>query len=207
MKDPQGGESMSTTAEAPVRVPEISASETLRTVAERMSELLPKGFRTEILGGELVVSPTPSVKHGGVITLIRNQISVQLPAELVTMEVLSLGWDSGDDVAVPDLLVIPTAVLHEEGWLMEPDIAEFALEVVSPGNSRTDTAVKPAIYAEWGIPIFLLADPRRGELVCRWDPRDGAYRSEQHLAFGDPIELPSPLKGVFIETDGLPRYT
>ncbi|GAA1092929.1 Uma2 family endonuclease [Nocardiopsis composta] len=200
---------MSVTAPELPDVFKAAPEEPLRSVADRMAEMLPPGYRVEILGGELVVSPTPSVIHMGDISLIRRQIDAQLPATLITGEVLSAGLsgDSGD-LAIPDLAVLPVTAMDDYGtdWLVSPDTVEFVMEVVSPGNSKTDTVAKVDRYASWAIPIYLLVDPRDGTVVCRSAPRDGEYQAIRKFTFGDMVKLPSPLDNVRIDTAELRRY-
>src|SRR5690606_41812224 len=104
------GAPMSVTAPELPDVFKAAPEEPLRSVADRMAEMLPPGYRVEILGGELVVSPTPSVIHTGDISLIRRQIDAQLPATLITGQALSaaLSGASGD-LAIPDPAARPVA--------------------------------------------------------------------------------------------------
>ncbi|MFW5417653.1 Uma2 family endonuclease [Nocardiopsis sp. CNT-189] len=200
---------MSATAPELPDVFKAAPEEPLRSVAGRMAEMLPPGYRVEILGGELVVSPTPSYGHNRHITLIRRQIEAQLPDSLLAMEVLSTGLSGNSgDLATPDLIVVPDTDSDrlDREWLLAPDAVEFVMEVVSPGSSKTDTVAKVDRYASWAIPIYLLVDPRDGTIVCRSDPRDGEYRAVCRFAFGDMVKLPSPLEGVRIDTARLRRY-
>ena len=80
------------------------------------------------------------------------------------------------------------------------------MEVVSKGNPATDIQVKPGEYARWGIPIYLLIDPRQGTMVLYSDPVEGAYQGRHWMRFGDTVMLPEPLKGLEIETADLPCY-
>lgn len=186
----------------------IPADQPLRAVAEHMAGMLPAGYRVEILGGSIVVSPTPSNKHNLTIRRIMLQLEEQLPEDKVTVQVTSVGEPGeDDDYAIPDLVVLPAEAEDDDEWLNAPDVADFVLEVVSKGNSKTDTHVKPGEYAGWGIPIYLLVDPRKGTLVCYSDPHDGAYQAVHRMAFGGTVVLPEPLEGIRIHTDKLRRYS
>lgn len=202
---------MSVAAVEPPAAPPSAAAEdtTLRTVAERMADMLPEGFRAEILEGSIVVSPTPTKKHAEVIRCISEQMSPQLPEGMACYQVLSVGTSDGNsDYASPDLVVFPIAKAREDDdWLSAPDSVDLVLEVVSPGNARNDTESKPRVYAAMGIPVYLLVDPRDGSITCYSDPREGRFQAEHRMKFGDTIILPEPLKDLSIETGDLPCYS
>ncbi|GAA1115546.1 Uma2 family endonuclease [Nocardiopsis composta] len=179
----------------------------LRVAAQKTAELLPDGYRVEILGGNIVVSPTPTNKHNGVIRRVLLQLENQLPESRITLQTTSVGWaGEDDDIVIPDLVILPVEAEDDDVWLNSPDVIDFALEVVSRGNSMIDTKIKPGVYAGMAIPVYLILDPRDGAITCYSDPRGGTYRSVHHWKFGDTVVLPAPLKDVEIETGGLPRY-
>ncbi len=181
--------------------------ESLRDLAEQASRVFPPGYRIEILGGSLIVSPTPLAKHNGIVRRIMMQLESQLPESKVCFHTTSVESVADDeDYAIPDLLVLPAEVEDEEEWLFTADIVDLALEVVPKGNSTSDTVTKVGVYAQWGIPVYLLVDPRGGEIVLYSDPREGEYRGVHRLKFGDPVELPEPLKDLTIDTSKFPLY-
>ncbi|TDQ51609.1 Uma2 family endonuclease [Actinorugispora endophytica] len=164
-------------------------SETLRDVAERMTEVLP-GYRIEILGGKLVVSPTPTAKHNGIIRLLQLQLDSQLPAGKVPLQTTSIEGPGPDqDYCTPDLLALPAEVTDEDDWLFSADIVDKLRE-----------------YAEWGIPLYLLVDPRDGAVVVYSDPSRREYRGVHRMTFGDSVVLPEPLRDVKLDSSGFRRY-
>nr|WP_245928763.1 Uma2 family endonuclease [Murinocardiopsis flavida] len=178
----------------------------LRAAADRIAARYP-AYRAEVIDGAIVVSPPRSARHNGIVSRIMMTLERQLPEERICLQTTSIeNDDDSEDYAIPDLLVLPSAVEEEDEWLFTADIVDLALEVVSKGNATTDTVAKVHTYAEWMIPIFLLVDPRKGEIVLYSDPRDGAYQGVHRLKFGDPVALPEPLSGVSIDTAKLPRY-
>ncbi|WP_420162040.1 Uma2 family endonuclease [Nocardiopsis sp. CNT-189] len=179
----------------------------LRAAARRTAESLPDGYRVEILGGNIIVSPVSTNEHNGVIRRVLLQLEKQLPESRITLQTTSVGRaGEDDDIVIPDLVVLPVEAEDDDVRLNSPDVVDFALEVVSRGNSTIDTKVKPGVYAGMGIPVHLLLDPRDGAITCYSDPRNGTYQSVHHWKFGDTVVLPAPLKDVEIETEGLPRY-
>lgn len=161
----------------------------------------------EVLDGTITASPQSANSHNGVVRRVMLQLERQLTADRMTYQVSSVGFDIDDeDLAIPDLVVLPAKAEEDDRWLNAPDVVDLVLEVTSPGNAATDVRVKPRVYARMGVPIYLLIDPRHGSAICHSDPRDGEYQGVHQYAYGAAIALPDPLGGVRIETDALPRY-
>lgn len=176
----------------------------LRELADHLD--VPEGFKVEVVEGTIVMSPTPSKKHGAVVRRLDRQLIPQLPEDRVAEQNYSIEALEGEDFASPDLLVVPVAVEEEDGWLVEPDAVDCVVEVVSPSNHTNDTKVKPSLYARWRIPVYLIIDPRNGTTRVYWDPQGGEYRAHHDTEFGDEVVLPEPLKDVRIDTSVFPRY-
>ncbi|WP_158613015.1 Uma2 family endonuclease [Nocardiopsis sp. Huas11] len=177
----------------------------LRELADSLDT--PPGVKVEVIEGAIVMSPTPSKRHAGVLRRLYDQLARQLPEDRVAEQVCSVEAPEGEDFASPDLLIVPVAVEEEDGWLVEPGAVDCVVEVVSPSNHTNDTKVKPSLYARWGIPVYLLIDPRDGTTRLYWDPQGGGYRAHHDAEFGDEVVLPEPLKDVRIDTSVFPRYT
>ncbi|MDA2808362.1 Uma2 family endonuclease [Nocardiopsis suaedae] len=180
----------------------------LRESAERAEEALPEGFRVEVLGGELVASPPRLNRHNYIVHSVMLQLEAQLPDGLSTLPNTSVG-DGGDDddLARPDLIVLPAEALQREVSRNPPDSVALVLEVASPGSTPSSVTTKPRIYADMRIPVYLMAGPRDGTLVLHSDPREGRFTTKHHMHFGDTVKLPSPLEGIVIETDELVTYS
>lgn len=185
----------------------IFRKESLRAAAERMAEQFP-AYRVEIIGGSLVVSRSPLIKHNVVVSGILRQLGHapggRIPMVRTAVEEGSGGED--DDYAVPDLVVVAAEVEREQGWLVDSPRVSLAAEVVAKAVADVDTDAKRRLYAAWNIPIYLVVDPRDGSIVLYADPRDGAYQSAHRMRFGDTVVLPEPLKGVRITTEEFPYY-
>ncbi len=103
-------------------------------------------------------------------------------------------------------MVAPAEVEDEDGWLLDADTADLTVEVTSPGNATCDLTDELGEYAAWQIPIYLLVDPRKGDIFLHFDPVDGKYRTTHEARFGEVLELPSPLDGARIDTSGFRLY-
>ncbi|GAB3438634.1 Uma2 family endonuclease [Streptomonospora sediminis] len=167
----------------------------------------PKGFRVEIIKGKIVMSPTPSFKHGGIVRRVERQLAPQLEDTRMAQQMYSIAApDDPDDFSSPDLVVVPVEVEDESGWLLGSDTVDLVAEVASPSNAVIDFTEKLESYAEWHIPVYLLIDPRKGDVFVYSDPADGSYRTTHTARFGETIELPAPLAGARIDTSGFRTY-
>ena len=188
-------------APIPAEEAEHQGPMSLRALADHVAEKLPAGYRVEVLGGEVVASPIPVNKH-------MYQVRPQLPDGLTTFYPVGVGFNGDDDeLAVPDLVVLPIEATEEEIHRNPPDTIEFTLEVVSKGNALRDLRAKPITYAKMMIPIYLIVDPLNGSLILHSDPRDGEYQAVHRMAFGETVKLPDPLGGIEINTESFTKYS
>ncbi len=134
------------------------------------------GKRREIIGGDLFVAASPSVKHQRLLSRFYRECFTTL--ELTGWgEVFFAPLDvvfSETDVVEPDLIVVRadrSEALTSTHVMVVPDIV---LEVISPFSRRHDEVTKLALYAEHRVPEFWLADSTKHSLRGL-TLRDGAY--------------------------------
>ncbi|WP_308295530.1 Uma2 family endonuclease [Streptomyces sp. MUM 178J] len=176
----------------------------LREVAEQIEAST--GLRVEIIGGSLVMSPTPRGKHAGTIRRLRIQIEPRLPASLAPYEMSSVALpEDPDDYATPHLTVLPVEWDEDDSWLADPGDVALAVEVISQSEKAKDITDKNGWYARAGVPVLLVLDPRTGRWSLHTRPKDGEYRGRLQGVYGEAVELPAPLPSP-LDTGVLPRY-
>ncbi|MFJ4439815.1 Uma2 family endonuclease [Streptomyces sp. NPDC088923] len=176
----------------------------LREVAQQIEATT--GLRVEIIGGSLVMSPTPRGKHAGTIRRLRVQLDPHLPENLALYEVSSVSMPGdADDYATPDLAVLPVEWDLDDDWLLDAADVALAVEVISRSEKAKAITDKNGWYACAGVPVLLVLDPRTGRWTLHTHPENGEYRGVLHGVYGDPIELPAPLPPR-VATDLLPLY-
>ncbi len=176
----------------------------LRAVAEKIERAT--GLRVEILGGSLVMSPTPRGKHAGTIRRLRQQIEVRMRAGLAAYEVSSVQMPGdNDDYCTPDLVVLPEAWDEDDDWLADPQDVELAVEVISKTEKAQQITDKNGWYSAAGVRMLLSVDPRYGRWALYTHPKDGMYHGQLDGTYGDAIPLPEPF-GFSLDTGCLPRY-
>ncbi|MCP3821028.1 Uma2 family endonuclease [Streptomyces sp. A3M-1-3] len=176
----------------------------LREVAEKIEEAT--GLRVQVLGGSLVMSPTPRGKHAGVIHRLEQAIRPSLPPALVAVEVASIEMpDDPDDYVTPDLTICPADFLESDDWLIDPRDVELAVEVISKSEKVRDITSKQDWYAVAGVKALLVIDPRQGTWALHTRPEDGRYEEALRGKYGETVPLPAPL-ALDVETGRFPLY-
>ncbi|MFE2727873.1 Uma2 family endonuclease [Kitasatospora sp. NPDC059327] len=176
----------------------------LRDAAEEIERST--GLHVQIIGGTLVMSPTPRGKHAGTVRRLRIQLDPRLPSGLGAFEVSSILMpDNDEDYVTPDLVVLPTDWEENDDWLADPRDVALAVEVISSSERAGGIAAKAEWYAIAGVAVLLSIDPRKGAWTLYTHPRDGAYQGVLHGKYGEPVPLAAPLPPE-LRTDELPLY-
>ncbi|MFC0038983.1 Uma2 family endonuclease [Actinomadura rayongensis] len=178
------------------------------------------GTRVEIIGGEIVVSPTPLFEHNAVVW----EIQKGLHAAQIAQPDFSWECVTGQDLAlsdlhsgyIPDLCVLPrdayVNAMRDKVRKLRPEHLELVVEVTSPTNAPTDRRSGPRRtaptkwheYARVGVPFYLLVDrdPKVATVTLFSEPdrAAGEYGDAIEWKFGEKVELPAPL-GFSFATD------
>jgi Uma2 family endonuclease len=152
------------------------------------------GNRYEIVDGEPVVSPAPSLIHAEIVArlfvLIRGFVLRHHPGGRVFTAPVDVRL-SPPRIVEPDIIYVSSERRH---LLADPALIEGApdliVEVVSPSNRPYDERVKFQIYAEAGVREYWLADAERRTLIL--------------FALEDGVYVPLPLDGSFARSRLLP---
>ncbi len=177
----------------------------LHTLFESLE--LPDGYRAEIINGSIIVSPTPTYKHTRIVKRVERALDPAVGEELEYFQMGTVEIAKTGERFVPDLMVMPLAVAEGEGWdgsdwIRPAEELELAVEVVSVSSARRDRVEKTKGYAQAGLPLYLLVDPREREIVLFSKPERDGYQKIEHATFGSSIKLPSPFD-VELEVDTL----
>ncbi|MER7844884.1 Uma2 family endonuclease [Kitasatospora sp. NPDC096077] len=169
---------------------------TLFEAAELISEQFP-GYRVEIIGSEIAVTPTPNMSHGRSVkrfdrvfeqagldsgeTEIWQNVGIRLP-------------DGPFDFAVPDLAITDAdsddRVLEYGAY--DPAIFRLVLEVTSSNHSN-DLKKKPAAYASAGVPVYVIVDRTNQRVMVLTEPQDGEYQVHAVHHPGQSFTLPESI--------------
>ncbi len=168
--------------------------------------LLPEDSpRCELIEGEFLMAPAPTVTHqtllGRLFATIFNFLATSpigtvlfAPTDVVLSETT---------VVQPDLLFVAREHqdrIAEDGVHGPPDLV---IEILSTGSRHRDEVTKPRLYAQYGIPEYWIVDPFR-ETVRVYRLEGGAHRKVAELSAATGDRLTSALlPGLTIELVGL----
>jgi Uma2 family endonuclease len=169
---------------------------TLTTIADEIMERHP-GYRVEIIGGHLLVTPSPDAPHARALTkLMRPFIAAGLDdGETEVLQNVGL-WlpTGGEDYAIPDLVVVDADIDDHlvENNAYDPACFRLVLEVTS-GNWKDDLKTKVAAYAEAKVPVYVVVDRKHQRLHVLTDPVGSTYENHRPHASGELVTLPDSI--------------
>ncbi|WP_324789013.1 Uma2 family endonuclease [Streptomyces sp. H51] len=166
---------------------------TLGEAADRLARALP-GHRVEILQGRLTATPPPDGSHGLSLTKLCRAI------ERAGIEGSGAEWIQGvglwlptlpSDFAIPDLSIVDEDFrgAHVTKNYYAPNVFRLVVEITS-SNWSDDLGPKVECYAQAGVPAYLVADRKHGEVLLYTDPADGKYPDPQRFKRGQDLLLP-----------------
>ncbi|KAB7852405.1 Uma2 family endonuclease [Streptomyces mobaraensis] len=174
---------------------------TLLEEAERLAERNP-GYRVEILGGQITVTPPPDAFHALSLTDLTYALKAAHTEETSVVQGVAVWLPDGPyDYAIPDLSVVDgDADEHAvESTYYDPAVFRLVLEVTST-NYAQDVRTKVAAYAIAKIPVYVIVDRKKQRLHVLTDPFANEYRDHRVYAPGERAELPESI-GATIELD------
>lgn len=146
---------------------------TRRYTVEEVLAFPSDGNRYELVHGELLVSPAPRYRHQLVVTrllvLVARYLEPYRDLAQALVSPADITWGTRDDLAQPDVFVVPVAETSEE-WSTIRTLL-LAVEVLSPSTARYDRITKRRLYQEHGVVTYWVVDPD-AQLVEVWRPGD-----------------------------------
>jgi len=166
-------------------------------------EPTPEGHKVEIVRGAVHMSPQRDNRWDIILDIV-EQLRARYSRQRVKSDVRidypgRLNGFASDVVALKD-----GAVKDGKGRWRHQDV-EFVAEVISKDTAVNDYGPKRETYAAAGVPVYLIVDPYTGEWHLHTLPKDGEYRSNLTLGFGDPVDLTRTPVGLKLTTDEFPR--
>ena len=137
------------------------------------------GNRYEVLDGEVLVTPAPTMHHQKVILRLAMILVeyVERPGHGWIFQDVDLLFATGHFLR-PDLLVVPADAregMTDRGMELPPVLV---VEVLSPSSHKVDLEKKPRRYLDFGVPGYWVVDPGEG-VVRTWDRDTGPDRPRE----------------------------
>lgn len=168
----------------------------LTALADEIMERHP-GYRVEIIGGQILVSPPPDAPHADALTqLMIPFLSAGLHGtETRVLQGVGL-WlpDGPEDYAIPDFAVVDADYRDHfiENNCYDPVCFRLVLEVTSR-NYRTDLRTKVAAYAQAQVPVYVIVNRKHQRLHVLTDPAGDEYENHRPYAPGEIVALPDSI--------------
>jgi Uma2 family endonuclease len=158
---------------------------------------VPEGWRAEIVGEGITVTPPPGYGHNAIADVVHRVLADVVPRDWGLYQTLGLVIPLRARLFVPDLVVVPRAEVRgvPDGGLLSADRALLVVEITSKGNAEDDRKNKRWGCAHAGVPLYLLIDrfEEGGPSVTLFaDPVNGHYQHLTRIPFGEKITVPEP---------------
>ncbi|MEU7574786.1 Uma2 family endonuclease [Micromonospora sp. NPDC049240] len=108
--------------------------------------------RVELVDGVIQVTPSPTLGHQSISSLLWLWLRSHAPAHLRVAQAVGVGL-SPNTSRQPDVLLHHAGLPNDRSRLRPADVV-LAVEIVSPGTRRVDRFAKPGEYAAAGIPFY-----------------------------------------------------
>ncbi|KQX09786.1 hypothetical protein ASC82_28460 [Streptomyces sp. Root431] len=167
---------------------------------ELFSALAPKGWRVELIEGEIYVVPPANGEHEEIVSELSGQvrdhdkglgrytgIGLSLPGATDTVRV------------IPDLVIAPKGSFDDQQEWHAPDPVLLVAEITFSSTARRDRVQKIRAYARAGIPVYLLIDREAGEAVVCSEPVGDDYAHKFIHKLGTLVPLRA-LRGLVLDT-------
>lgn len=146
--------------------------------------------RYEIVDGQLVMVPSPSLGHQSVVESVRELIRPCLGDTMLSFEGVAL--DLHPSYRIPDLTVFSTDGFDPKAIKLHPGHVLLVVEVVSPGSLTNDRITKPAQYAAAGIPAYWRIETEGRLSLTAYALRGETYEEIGTWAEGEIAEFTEP---------------
>ncbi|MFI6585044.1 Uma2 family endonuclease [Embleya sp. NPDC050493] len=170
----------------------------MRLTALRMlrdSGEFPESVRWEASPAGLVMQASPDWEHARILTGLRHLLEPSLPAEILVLEGVAFVVGIGTE-RTPDLVVLDPRKKAEfrDGHATSASGVWMFVEVTSDSTRRVDLREKPNEYARAGVPVMLIVDRQKHEVIVHFEPVDGRYTFTERVRAGAPVRLPDPFE-------------
>ncbi|MFC9845879.1 Uma2 family endonuclease [Streptomyces sp. NPDC060223] len=194
-----------TVLEDRIEMAESSGELTLDMMFEWLERMpVPEGYRVEIVGGNIFMSPQRDV-HWEIIRWIVRALEDTFGMSLKVFSDVRIDFPGHLNGFAPDVAKLRDgSEKNSEGRWRYEDV-EFVAEVISKKTATNDYGPKKSAYALAEVPVYLIADPYQGRCYVYTLPKDGDYATETKVYFGDDVNLTVDDRDLTLKTEDFPR--
>ena len=164
--------------------------------ADDLAGMPDDGYKREIIGGCLIVTPSPNTRHQIASRELLLALQRGEPPDLLVLTA-PLDWHfSSADVLEPDVMVM-RRVDVDPGRTPGPEAMPLlVVEILSPSNRAFDLALKRETYQNYRVPAYWVVDPMVPGILALRLGDDGCYRTEAEVDDDDEFvtDWPYPVR-------------
>ncbi|POX42024.1 hypothetical protein C3486_07080 [Streptomyces sp. Ru73] len=163
---------------------------------DALSAAAPKGWRVELIEGQIHVVPPPNGRHEEIVTEVVDQVAGRRKDRALRTYTgigLHIPRASGTGKVIPDLIIAPKGSFDTDALWHDPGPVLLVGEVTSDSTAANDRIKKLQGYARAGIPCYLLIDRTAGSAVLCTEPAGDHYGRVETVEFSKVLTLPEPL--------------
>lgn len=178
----------------------IEEFEELALIARNRME----GLRLEFIDGKLRSKALTDGDHGMIIQWL-TRTCMQYRPELWTHPGRGLKvQEHRAGRAITDASVAHSDAFVGQGEWCDPELVLMAVEIASwdTDTDHRNRQEKPRVYAETGIPFYLLVDRHKCEVLVYSEPDGQRYETVRTVPYGKDVHLPDPI-GITLHTEPL----
>ncbi|MEV4868468.1 Uma2 family endonuclease [Streptomyces syringium] len=159
-----------------------------------VSAAMPDGYRVEIVGGSIVMSPWSKGQYNDILDSLLDQLSPHVPPGHRARTTPNLyTFPQFDDAFGPDLHVSDKAATRVDSIFLPGSALSLVAEQTSTSTRHRDLGEKADVYGKAEVPVYVLIDMLQGTVTVFDDPTpDLGYRRHAQIKFGETVRIPSP---------------
>ena len=155
--------------------------------------IVPAGYRTEIIGGNIVLSPWPKGYYTIAMDRVCKQLSPHLPAgHVMTSGPLLYVFPRDERAYEPDIHSTHRRTHETTSNRLDGHALSFVAELTSPSTRDDDLGDKVEVYGRAGVPVYLVLDMQEEQATVCWSPSDQGYQGRFTQPFGEKLYIPAP---------------
>ena len=160
----------------------------IRIDATEFLQLPESNQLTQLIGGEVLVSPAPLLAHQRIVGAVYQLLLRLIPDGEVFLAPTDVYFDESN-VLQPDVFWVSDQnqqCVPVDGRYLKgaPDLC---VEVLSPGSARHDRTIKFLLYEKYGVREYWIADPATNTLEV-WRLQDTQFVRQGGFAVKDQFD-------------------
>ncbi|WP_156722766.1 Uma2 family endonuclease [Streptomyces apocyni] len=154
---------------------------------------VPEGYRAEIVGGNIVMSPWSKGFYLPIMRSIRTQLEPHASKGHLVDHAPFLFTFPGEERAYgPDIYAAASSAFRTHERYVDGEALSFVAELTSASTRGVGWGDKVPVYGRAGVPVYLLVDVQDETATVFSEPSGKGYRSRTTVPFGSKLHIPAP---------------